>query len=127
MKEQQAILFIWFVGFGFSCRLIYDLLRALRCEVKHAAAMVMVEDVLFCAVACAGCYGIFLRENHGALRAYGFIGILVGAVLYDLTFGKWLLKGFKLGFKIMLVPGRWVAAKCKKWKLRRKALTNQNR
>lgn len=127
MKEQQVILFLYFAGFGFSSRLLYDLLRALRREIKHANTMVMIEDVLFCAAGCIGCYSIFLRKNNGALRAYGFIGILLGVVLYDLTVGKWMLKGFRTGFKIILAPTRWLLSKCKKWKFHRKALTNRNR
>ncbi len=127
MKEQQVILFLYFVGLGFSSRLVYDLLRALRREIKHVNAAVMIEDVLFSAAGCIGCYGIFFRKNNGALRAYGFIGILLGVVLYDLTIGRWMLKGFRTGFKIILAPIRWLLSKCKKWKLPRKALTNRNR
>ncbi len=127
MKEQQAVLFLWFVCLGIGCRLTYDGLRAIRKEIKHAAIFVMLEDILFCAAACGGCYGLFFAGNNGALRAYGFIGILLGVALYDLTIGRWMLKVLSTGLKIILTPIHWVLSKCKKWKFRRKALTNRNR
>ena len=127
MKEQQAVLFLWFVGLSVGGRLVYDILRALRREIKHADWVVMIEDILFSAFFCWGCYSIFLQKNHGALRAYGLIGMLVGVILYDWTIGRWILKGFRCGFRIILAPMRWLLAKCKKWKSHRKALTNRNR
>lgn len=118
-------MFLWFVGFGIICGFIYDLLRAFRREIKHSTAAVMCEDVLFSAAACSGCYAIFFLKNHGALRAYGFIGILLGAALYCLTVSRWMLTCFRGCFKVVLFPIRWLLLKCKKWKFTRKALTNR--
>ncbi len=118
-------MFLWFVGLGMICGLAYDLLRAFRREVRHGNAAVMLEDVLFCAAACGGCYGIFFQKNQGALRAYGFIGILVGAALYYLMISKWMLILFRWCFKILLCPYRCLLQKCKKWKSGRKSLTNR--
>ena len=125
MKWQQAEMFLWFIGFGIICGLIYDLLRAFRREIRHGTAAVMTEDILFCAAACSGCYAIFFLKNNGALRAYGFIGILLGAALYYLTISRGVLMGFRWCFKGMLFPFRYLVSKCKKWKFIRKALTNR--
>lgn len=118
-------MFLWFVGFGVLGGLIYDMLRALRCEIRHNTAAVMSEDVLFCAAACIGCYTIFFLKNHGALRAYGFVGILLGAVVYGVTVSRWMRLCFGTCFKAALFPFRWLLRKCKKWKFARKTLTNR--
>ncbi len=119
-------MFLWFVALGITCGLIYDLLRAFRREIKHSTVALMIEDILFCAATCVSCYIIFFQKNHGALRAYGFVGILLGAMLYYLTVSKWTLIGFRWCFKVILFPFRWLLLKCKKWKFTRKTLTNRN-
>ncbi len=119
-------MFLWFVGLGITCGVVYDLLRAFRREIKHCTGAVMVEDVLFCAAACSSCYAIFFQKNHGALRAYGFIGILLGALLYYLTISRWMMACFRVCFKILFFPFRRLLPKCKKWKFTRKSLTNRN-
>lgn len=127
MRQQQAELFLWFVGFGVICGLIYDLLRAFRKEVKHARAAVTLEDTLYGALVCGGCYGLFFWKNQGALRAYGFIGFFCGMTLYFLTVSRWVQIVFQWCFKALLLPVRWVLPKCKKWKTGRKSLTNRPR
>ena len=126
MRQQQAELFLWFVGFGLACGLAYDLVRAFRREIKHGTAAMMVEDTLFSALACSGCYGLFFWKNHGALRAYGFIGILIGVTLYYLTVSRWMLWCFRGCFRILFFPFRWLLPKCKKWKSGKKLLTNRD-
>ncbi len=125
MRHKQADMFLWFVGFGIVLGVIYDLLRAFRREIKHSTAAVMLEDVVFCGIACSGCYGIFFWKNNGGLRAFGFIGIFLGVLLYELTVGPWVLLFFRGCFRVILFPAKWLFRKCKKWKLGRKPLTNQ--
>jgi len=125
MKEQQAELFLLFVVFGAACALLYDLLRAFRKEMHHGLFWVMAEDVLFSALACAGCYSIFFMKNQGALRAYGFLGILLGVLLYHFTIGGLMQHCFRCFFKTLSFPIKWILRKCKIWKSRRKALTKQ--
>lgn len=125
MKEQQAELFLIFVVFGAGCAFAYDLLRVLRQEIRHGTAALMVEDTLLSAAACVGCYGIFFWKNRGALRAYGFLGILLGVLLYHFMLSSLVQRCLRCILKIMLGPVRWMRRKCKIWKSRRKALTKQ--
>ena len=125
MKEQQAELFLYFVALGAVCALLYDLLRAFRQEVRHGTASLMVEDTMFSAVVCGGCYGLFFYKNQGALRAYGLIGMAVGAGLYHLTVSRLVRRCFRRLFRMVLFPLRWMCRKCKIWKSHRKSLTKQ--
>lgn len=118
-------MFLWFVGLGIICAVVYDLLRAFRREVKHGTAWVIAEDVFFCAAACISCYGVFFQKNHGALRAYGFLGFFLGAEVYHLTVSRWVRAFFTWCWKAVLFPFRWLLPKCKKWKSGRKMLTNR--
>ena len=125
MIEQQAELFLYFVVFGAVCALIYDLLRALRQEIHHGTPWLIAEDTLFSAVVCSGCYGLFFYKNRGALRAYGFLGMVIGALLYHLTLSNMMLLCFRRFFRVILFPLRWIRKKCKIWKSHRKSLTKQ--
>ena len=125
MKEQQAELFLCLAAWGAVSLMVYDVLRALRREIRHGTILLCLEDTIFGAAVCIGCYSIFFYQNYGALRAYGFIGMLVGAMLYQQTISKPVRYCFQRGFRMILWPLRWIRQKCKIWKSRRKALTKQ--
>ena len=125
MKKQQAELFLCFAAFGAVCLMLYDVFRAMRKEIRHGTILIILEDTLFSAGVCAGCYGIFFYKNYGALRAYGFLGMMMGAMLYHLTLRKWVYRFLEIWFRMIFFPFRWIRRKCKLWKSHRKALTKQ--
>ena len=111
MKEQQAWLLLYFIGLGAAAGLIYDLLRAFRREIPHAAVIVILEDSLFGSLVCIGCYALFFWKNQGALRIYGFLGFAFGALLYIRWISPWMLRLYQGILKGLLFPIRWLAAK----------------
>lgn len=116
MKEQQAWLLLYFIGLGTAAGLVYDLLRAFRQEIPHAAVIVILEDSLFGSVVCISCYALFFWKNQGALRIYGFLGFALGVLLYIRWISPWMLRLYQGILKGLLFPMRWLASKRKKQK-----------
>ena len=114
MRQQQAELFLYFVGFGIACGLVYDLLRAFRREVRHGIAAVTIEDTILGATVCIGCYGLFLWKNRGALRSFGFIGLFCGAALYFLTVSPWVVVCMRWCIRVLLFPIKWLFSQYKR-------------
>ena len=51
-----------------------------------------MEDALFWLALAAGTFGIFYEKNSGNLRFYGFIGIFLGGILYEISAGRLIFK-----------------------------------
>ena len=105
---------MYFVALGLTGGTLYDLLQAFRREIRHGAAALVAEDSLFALAVCTGCYGLFFWKNQGALRAYGFVGLLAGATLYQLTVSPWVRRCFIFFFRVLLYPLRRIRAKWKR-------------
>lgn len=121
MRQQQAQLFLYFIALGAAGSLVYDGLRGLRRELKHPDWLVILEDGLFWTAALIGCYGLFFFENRGALRGYGFLGMVCGAVLYFLLGSPWMFPLWRGLWRILLFPVKKLLTKGRKWgKMRKK-------
>lgn len=122
MKQQQLWLYISCVLLGAACGLVYDIFRALRRQLRHNLAAVLIEDFLFTLAVCAAGYGLFFWKNQGTVRSYGLLGAACGALLYWKTLSlpvMCVLQGLLRG---LLYPvRRWKAWR----KKRKKPLTKQ--
>ena len=91
MREQLEL-------FGMLCLLgmgaagTYDGLRLIRRQRPCGLFRVSVEDALFWLALAAGTFGIFYEKNSGNLRFYGFIGIFLGGILYEISAGRLIFK-----------------------------------
>ena len=102
---------------GILSGVLFDVFRALRKKVRSGTALVALEDLLFW-LALAGLVFAFLyRINNGQPRWFIFVGIVLGAVLYQLTVSRYVVVIFTkfIGFicavfgflrKILLFPFR---------------------
>ncbi|MCI8632984.1 MAG: hypothetical protein HFE64_05830 [Lachnospiraceae bacterium] len=104
MRYQQAWLFIYFVILGAGGSLIYDGLRAVRRSIRHCVGAVLAEDGIFWIAAFAACYALFFLKNQGALRGYGFLGIVCGCILYFLLLSPIFLRIWCGIWKLLLFP-----------------------
>ncbi len=72
---------------------VYDLLRIVRRIIPRGIIWVSLEDFLYWAVACIVVFVFFYQENSGGIRGYIVGGITVGAIIYHVLLGRWLVKG----------------------------------
>ena len=86
--ENQTYLFGIFILNGFLIGLIFDIFRILRKSFKTNDVFTYLEDICFwLATGAITLYSIF-KFNNGELRAFIFIGILCGVLIYMLWFSK---------------------------------------
>ena len=48
---------------------------------------------MYWAVVCIVVFAFFYQENSGGIRGYIVGGIAVGAIIYHVLLGRWLVKG----------------------------------
>lgn len=94
-----------FFAAGIVMGLFYELLRAARILVRHNAAAVFIEDVLFFSACGFISFVIALSVGIGYFRIYYVFFETLGAILYFLTLGRVLnfllrklIKGIKRFF-----------------------------
>lgn len=90
--SSQARLFITSVQIGIMMGIVFDLIRIVRKIVRHPSFFVQLEDMLywiFCGF--TGFYMLYIC-NYADIRPYIFIGIILGALLYFLTFSIVFMK-----------------------------------
>lgn len=87
IRWEAAIFFLSAVHGMLLC-VVYDLFRALRRVIPHAAGMVSLEDFLYWIMACLLTFGFAFVRTDGVIRGYVIVGMLLGAVLYYAVFGS---------------------------------------
>lgn len=92
MVSSQSMLFLTSVQIGILMGVLFDLIRIFRKLLKHPNFLVQIEDMLYW-VTCGfvGFYMLYIC-NYADIRPYIFIGIILGAVFYFLTFSVIFMK-----------------------------------
>ena len=117
--NEQVFLFLTCIQTGIIMGMLYDLIRIFRKIIHHPNWMVQIEDLLYW-LTC-GCFAFIMLywENYGQIRVFVFAGILIGSVLYFLTFSIifmkiaswlifWLKKIVNYLIKLVLAPIRCI-------------------
>lgn len=81
----QTVVFLKAVLLGAALGIIYDLLRAVRREIRAGTGVTAVCDSLFWVVALAALFVFVLTAAAGEGRGYILLGAAIGAALYFLT------------------------------------------
>lgn len=96
---NQAYVFVIFILNGFIIGILYDIFRILRKSFKTVDFITYIEDIVFWILTgLILLYSIF-KFNNGELRLYIFLGIALGAILYNLIFSNVFVK---INVKIIL-------------------------
>ena len=116
--SSQALIFITSVEVGIVMGMIFDLIRVIRKIIKHPNFFVQIEDLLYWIV--CGLIGFYMLyvSNYADIRAFIFIGIILGAVLYFATFSIVFMKAatavinyikalVRRLWQLFLIPIRW--------------------
>lgn len=89
---NQAVLFMRSLEIGILMGILFDLVRIFRKLIKHPNFLVQIEDMLYWIV--CGFIGFYMLYvcNYADIRPFIFIGILLGAVFYFMTFSVIFMK-----------------------------------
>ncbi|MDO5154676.1 MAG: spore cortex biosynthesis protein YabQ [Eubacteriales bacterium] len=88
---DEMELFFVCMSSGAMLAMVYDLVRILRLFFRHRDWVVDVEDLLFWIMTAWIVFRMLFAYNQGILRAYAFLGLLLGFLVYAFTLSKLLL------------------------------------
>ncbi len=77
---------------GFVLGALFDVFRALRMSLRHCAAAVFAEDLLFMLVSGLAYYSYSTALCRGQLRLFVLAAMAIGFVLYLTTIGRLLCR-----------------------------------
>ena len=84
--------FFLFALTGISIGVLFDIFRILRRSFKTIDFITYIQDFLFWILTGVMLLYSIFSFNNGELRAYIFIGIIIGLILYMLIISKYFIK-----------------------------------
>lgn len=92
MITNQAYLFLIFTLNGIIIGILFDVFRILRRTFKTNDIITYLQDLIFWILAGISVLYFIFEFNNGELRMYIFIAIILGLILYMLTFSAYIIK-----------------------------------
>ena len=92
MALEQLYTLMCFILTGITIGILFDIFRIIRKSFKTFDIITYIEDFLFWCIAGFILLCSIFIFNDGELRAYLFIGIILGIIFYFLTFSKYIVK-----------------------------------
>ena len=88
----QAAAFLATAAAGAVLGMLYDCFRILRRVWRHKTVTTTIEDAIFWLVSTLLMFAFLLNRNLGDIRAFIFMGLALGAVLYFLMLSRYFTK-----------------------------------
>ena len=85
---SQIYIFLIFILNGITIGLIFDTFRSVRKTFKTSDIITYLEDILFWVISGGITLYLIFYFNNGELRAYIFLGLLSGIIIYILFLSK---------------------------------------
>lgn len=89
--HEEITLFGICMVLGASLAFVYDVVRILRMLIPHKDIVVDIEDLVFWVFTAWKVFSTLVVYNHGTLRAYAFLGMFLGVVIYAMTLSKLII------------------------------------
>jgi len=102
--SSQAYIFFCTVISGALIALFYDLFRILRKAVRTGYLFTYLEDLLYWLIVTFIMLMTIYYSNDGELRAYLFIGAIIGVVLYALLLSRIVMASSLFIIKVITWP-----------------------
>lgn len=87
---------IYSLGYACLCgaglAFLYDLLRIARRVVPRGNILVSMEDIIYFTFSTLAIFSFFYVVNYGEIRFFLVAGLTIGASIYHLLIGKWLMR-----------------------------------
>lgn len=90
--ELEALFFLFSILTGIGLVIVYDLFRILRRLVKHGTIWMGVEDLLYWLFCAVSVFLLLYKENEGRMRAFSFMGMIIGMMVYELLLSRFVIK-----------------------------------
>ena len=91
---NEAMFFQNSVLCGIGLVLVYDCFRIFRRVVPHGNIWIGIEDVCYWIFGTVVVFLLLYQKNDGMLRAFCFLGIALGGVIYTFLFSRFVVKIF---------------------------------
>ena len=92
MAGNQTYLFIVFTIVGIIIGVLFDIFRILRKSFKTKDIVTYMEDILFWILTGIIILFSMYKFSNGELRFFMIIGIIMGTLMYMITFSKYVIK-----------------------------------
>ena len=90
--------FLISVGFGVILSVIFDVFKSLQTVILKLKKYLVFLDVFYCIIATILSFLFFLSINYGSVRIYLIIGIIVGFIIWHLSFST-----FFVNFSVLII------------------------
>lgn len=91
---NEAIFFLVSVLCGMGLVLTYDFFRIIRRLIPHGNIWIGIEDVCYWIFGTVVVFLLLYQKNDGMLRAFCFLGIALGGIIYAFLFSRFVVKIF---------------------------------
>ena len=105
MAGNQTYLFIVFTIVGIIIGILFDIFRILRKSFKTKDIVTYIEDILFWILTGIIILFSMYRFSNGELRFFMIIGIIMGTLIYMITFSKYVIK---ISVFVINIFKRWI-------------------
>lgn len=92
MIQNQAYVFLVSILVGGVLAIIFDFFRLLRRKGNTKNYIVYIQDILYWLIVTFVIIMSAFITNDGELRGYMFIGYILGAIIYVVTFSPYIMK-----------------------------------
>lgn len=90
--REQLVLFCMSAYMGAVMAFAYDFIRILRNVKKYKTVWIWIQDIVYWICFGYVFYMLLLKYNFGGIRAYTYLGILIGMAVYFLTLSRLFVK-----------------------------------
>ena len=107
--SEQLTLFALMVTMGIILGIIFDFYRAIRGIAEPGKFFTIVGDIIFWVIATVIVFSALMWKTWGEMRAYVFIGLIIGFIVHWYYISPLVLKLFKsfILFVIWMVKIIW--------------------
>ena len=92
MIAEQVYIFVYAILAGVVAAFLYDILRIKRRAIKTGVIFVSLEDLLYWLIAAVLLFVTVYNSNNGQMRAFIFIGNVIGVILYETLLSNIVIK-----------------------------------
>lgn len=92
MAGNQTYLFIVFTIVGIIIGILFDIFRILRKSFKTNDIVTYIQDIFFWILTGIIILFSMYKFSNGELRFFMIIGIIMGTLMYMITFSKYVIK-----------------------------------
>ena len=89
---DEAIFFLAAVVCGMGLVFTYDLFRIFRRLIPHGNIWIGIEDACYWIICTMIVFLLLYQKNDGMMRAFCFLGIALGGMIYAFLFSRFVVK-----------------------------------